>query len=131
MPPPPATNAVPLQSPKHNGFTTLLTDAVTCVGSVKLIVVVPVQLFPSVAVIVYIVVAHKPVKLPFVGCNGPDGNILNVYPGAGTAGVPPPPVTLTVPLHKPKHVIFVLPITVAVTGVGSVIFTVITDEHEF
>jgi hypothetical protein len=94
-------------------------------------VVVPVHVLPSVAVIVYTVLAHKPVKFPFVGCNGPIGNILNVYPGAGNDGVPPEPITLTVPLHTPIHVAFVLPVTVANTALGSVIFTVITDEHEF
>ncbi len=69
------TCAVPLQSPKQLTGVCAVTNIIGEFGVDKLIVVVPVQLLPSVPVIVYVTPAHNVVKFPEVGCNGPAGNI--------------------------------------------------------
>jgi hypothetical protein len=70
------TCAVPSHTPKQLTGVCAVTVIIGEFGVDKLIVVVPVQLLPSVAVIVYVIPAHNVVKLPLLGCNGPIGNIV-------------------------------------------------------
>ena len=95
-------------------------------GVDKDIVVVPIQLLPSVPVIVYVVPAHSPVKLPEVGCNGPAGNMLKPI-----GPVPPLPLTLAVPSQPGVQLGSVLAVIFTSTALGSVTFTTVVLVQPF
>lgn len=75
--------AVPLQPGTQLGWVddTMLTGEGT--GALKLTVVCPVQPFTSVALMVYVVPAHKFEAAPVVGLIVPEGNMLYVKPACG------------------------------------------------
>ena len=87
MPPDTEITALPSHNPLHDTLFWVTNANVGAFGFDNDIVAVPVHELLSVAVIVYIVPAHKPAKFPLVGCVGPAGNMLNTY------GAVPPDTT--------------------------------------
>ena len=75
LPPAVVMVAVPSQPGVQLGFVVVFTDKVSTAGSVIVTLVVPTQLFPSVAEIVY-VPAHNALAAPVPLINGAPGPLI-------------------------------------------------------